>query len=538
MIPLLKKQEKTRYIIKHTRYFKVLYLLSFVSWLCVLTGFYLVYRHNTIYLFTFGIAITLIAFSVILSSLINITYKKFSLSAHRLKVYRFWKKNSRLSNIDILLPICGEDMSIVKNTWEGVFELKKRYGRKIRVYVLDDKGQLDYKKLAKRFGFRYLSRQNKGQMKKAGNLKYGLRRSNGDFVIIFDADFRPHIDFIKELFPYMSDPLIGIVQSPQYFDSNKKMHDLSKLQFGAANIQEYFYKVIERSRGTFDGSICVGTNAIYRRDALNTIGGTAQIEHSEDVWTGFKLISKGWKLKYIPIILAKGICPSDMYSYFKQQNRWCLGSMSLLTSRTFWQSHVSVVTKMTFISGFLFYISNPLMMILPFQNFILLWDNHLDNSPLISLLFLPSLIVSSLMLYTHVYRGARWGTVVAYMAASWSYTYAILSIIFNIKEHWTPTGSKSRFNRGFKLFTLLTTSYLFVYWLVLISSVLSGRLVLGDIHYGLMSFWIGVNLAIHGMFIYSLWSYILVKTGIISNLIQSITKTMNNNVKIEWVKIS
>lgn len=137
--------------------------------------------------------------------------------------------------------------------------------------VLDDSGSPEVETLAKKFGFGYLARPNKGEMKKAGNLKYGFERTSGEFIIILDADFTPRYDFVDELLPYMSDEKTAIVQSPQFFDFNGQMHRRSWLEYGAGNIQHYFYSIIQQSRNTFGGSICVGSCALYRRSALQSV---------------------------------------------------------------------------------------------------------------------------------------------------------------------------------------------------------------------------------------------------------------------------
>ena len=100
----------------------------------------------------------------------------------------------------------------------------------------------------------------------------------------------------------------------------------------------------------------MGSNAIYRRTALTEIGGTALIEHSEDVHTGFKLRKKNWHLLYVPLVLAKGLCPSELKAFFKQQYRWCMGSMSLLSSKEFWQTKLPVKSRMCYGCGFMYYI--------------------------------------------------------------------------------------------------------------------------------------------------------------------------------------
>ncbi len=79
-------------------------------------------------------------------------------------------------------------------------------------------------------------------MKKAGNLKYAYERTRGEFIVIFDADFAPHPDFLLELLPYTADPKLGIVQSPQYFDISNEAYRKSPLAYAAAYQEELFYR--------------------------------------------------------------------------------------------------------------------------------------------------------------------------------------------------------------------------------------------------------------------------------------------------------
>ena len=128
---------------------------------------------------------------------------------------------------------------------------------------------------------------------------------------------------------------------------------MSWIERGAGAVQELFYRLVQVSRDRHDGAICVGSCAIYRRDALETNGGTTLIEHSEDVHTGFDLRRAGWGLRYIPLPLATGLCPADPDSFLTQQYRWCAGSMSLVGSRKFWDTPMRWRTRCCYLSGIL-----------------------------------------------------------------------------------------------------------------------------------------------------------------------------------------
>src|SRR5690606_36057098 len=48
---------------------------------------------------------------------------------------------------------------------------------------------------------------------KAGALDHGLRSAKGELVAIFDADFVPQPDFLKQLVGHFQDPEVGMVQA-------------------------------------------------------------------------------------------------------------------------------------------------------------------------------------------------------------------------------------------------------------------------------------------------------------------------------------
>ena len=182
------------------------------------------------------------------------------------------------------------------------------YGNK-KVFLLDDAGDDAVKKIMEDMGVNYLRRADMGYMRKGGNLKHGVKMTNGEFIAIFDADFIPERDFLRDLLPYFSDAGVGLVQSPQYFSSKETGIVGNLLTSGGAALQEDFYKVIQPSRNPFHGAICVGTNLIYRRSSLENAGGIAYVPWCEDLETGFNITANGNHILYLPLILAKGTLP-------------------------------------------------------------------------------------------------------------------------------------------------------------------------------------------------------------------------------------
>jgi cellulose synthase (UDP-forming) len=290
-----------------------------------------------------------IALYALVALYINCTTKSFDVASHAERVAG-WAPD-RLPSVDVFLPVAGEPLDVLRNTWTHVRALQ--YGGPLAVYVLDDSDSAHVRAMAESFGFAYLVRADRPAFKKAGNLRNGFLHSDGEFIAIFDADFTPRPDYLTTILPYF-DEGVGIVQTPQYFRVDGRQ---SWLERGAGAVQEFFYRVVQPARQRFNGSICVGTCAIYRRRALEDNGGTTLIEHSEDVHTGFDVRGHGWDLRYVPLNLATGACPDTLPAFFRQQYRWCMGSMSLLLSRKFWGRRLPLLTRGCYFSGFFYYIA-------------------------------------------------------------------------------------------------------------------------------------------------------------------------------------
>jgi cellulose synthase (UDP-forming) len=377
----------------------------------------------------------------LISLRVNATSRNFDLAAHKALVAG-WAP-SQYPDVDIFLPICNESLAVLHNTWTYVERLARGYRGPVKVLVLDDGDNPDAAVLAASFGFEYSVRPNRGWFKKAGNLRHGYHNSSSTFIAIFDADFAPRMDFLDELLPYMDqDPTLGIVQSPQFFRVDPSQGWIER---GAGAVQELFYRVVQVSRDRLNGAICVGSCAVYRRKALDAIGGTTLIGHSEDVHTGFDLARVGWGLRYIPIALATGLCPDDPDSFLVQQYRWCSGSMSLLGSSKFWRTKLKASTRLCYLSGFCYYLHTAVFIfVTPLIPIVLIigipGQVHLRNY----LWILPSTIYN--LIIFPLWNRARYGPE-ALMTKSlygWAHVFAVWDILRKKRMSWEATGGGAK----------------------------------------------------------------------------------------------
>ncbi len=369
---------------------------------------------------------------------INASSRRFDLAGHHERV-RDWDP-ARLPSVDVFLPVAGEPLEVLRNTWRHVHDLQ--YDGPLVVYVLDDADSEDVRRMAGEFGFCYLVRPDRPHFKKAGNLRHGFVQSNGEFIAIFDADFTPRPDYLANILPYFEDS-VGIVQTPQYFRVDERQ---SWLERGAGAVQEFFYRVVQPARQRFNGSICVGTCAIYRRAALDDNGGTTLIEHSEDVHTGFDVRGHGWDLRYLPMNLATGACPDTLSAFFRQQYRWCMGSMSLLTSTKFWSRRLPLLTRGCYASGFFYYIATAINSITqPLVPLILLIALPQHVQLFNYLYVLPTLTLTLIVLPLWHRTRYRWVEVLATkMIYGWAHLFALVDMVRGRPMAWSPTGAATK----------------------------------------------------------------------------------------------
>ena len=414
-----------------------MYLIGIMSTILLLVGG-TIFALNHVYFMWYLLFIGVLAFYLGISYIVGIFSKSFDLGFHnKLITEGAWFKPS----VDVYLPSCGEDIDIIENTYKHVSGLDWPVD-KLNVYVLDDSARDTVKQLAEKYQFEYICRPNRGELKKAGNIRYAFPRTDGDLIVIFDADFCPRQEFLHETVPYFTDPQVGIVQTPQFFEIDK---DMTWVEKGASSIQELFYRLIQVNRNHWGGSICVGTNAVYRRKALEPYGGTYPIQHSEDVHTGFNLIKDGWSLEYIPVNLAKGRCPDSVGAFFIQQYRWCSGSTSLfMNTEMFWGTKMPFMRRVCYLSGMLYYSATAIgLFITSLPGLLMVWFDP-GHVVWYSLVFsFPSFLFSIFFMYAWNKTPFRLYTIRARFVSYYAHAFALYDKLSSSIMEWTPTGEKA-----------------------------------------------------------------------------------------------
>jgi cellulose synthase (UDP-forming) len=166
---------------------------------------------------------------------------------------------------------------------------------------------------------------------KAGNVNHALTLTDGEFVVIFDADFVPQRQFLMRAMGFFEDPKVGIVQTPHAFYNHDPMQTNLGMRKSLPDDQRFFFEGIMPSRDGWDAAFCCGSNSITRRTALVAVGGgLPDGSITEDMLLSLVLLRKGFVTRYLSERLAYGLAPESVSAFFVQRQRWARGAIQIL----------------------------------------------------------------------------------------------------------------------------------------------------------------------------------------------------------------
>jgi cellulose synthase/poly-beta-1,6-N-acetylglucosamine synthase-like glycosyltransferase len=482
--------EKYSYVQRNLPY---LTTVIFIGSVCLIFS-QLRFETNDLALLPFIVFTALYIFYQATSLPVNFTGRGFDLAAHRARVAAWHPP--RYPRVDVYLPICGEPMELLRNTWTAVASLVEAYSGDACAYVLDDGPAAaasagETRAAAEAFGFSYIRRPDWPEHKKAGNLRYAFSQTSAEFLLILDADFAPRRDLLDETLPYLDDPAIAIVQTPQYFRSHRAQ---TWVERAAGPIQEVFYRTVQVARNRLDAAVCCGTSAVYRRAALELNGGPTLIPYAEDVHTGLDVRRDGWTMTYLPVLLSTGICPDNLDAFIRQQYRWCSGNVGIVFSWRLWSVPMRMSARLTYISGFLYYAYTALLTFFG------------PAIPIIMLAFIPGQIrlrnfvallpamFTGFVLYplwhTTSYGPSIWPLGVA---RGWAHVFAIWDGARGKSMSWEPTRTPGSSWRRFRIGVTWWSGGAAVLWLAL---ALWRMVALGSLQFAVLLAFGLLNLAV------------------------------------------
>jgi cellulose synthase (UDP-forming) len=224
--------------------------------------------------------------------------------------------------VDVFVPVYDEPVKIVEPTIRAAAAMT---GGDVRVHLLDDGASDAMAAMAARHGAGYLRREG-SEGAKAGNINHALEHTDAPFVMVLDCDHVPEPHFLEATLGWFGDERMAFVQAPQYYAN----WDRGEVPAAAWSQQALFFGPIARGKDGHDAMFCCGTNVVFRRGALESVGGFPHDSVTEDFELSIRLHERGWRSRYVPEVLAHGLGPEDMASYVSQQQRWSRGCLSAL----------------------------------------------------------------------------------------------------------------------------------------------------------------------------------------------------------------
>jgi len=249
--------------------------------------------------------------------------------------------------VDIFIPSYNEDISILEITI--ISALQVRYPKeKVHVYLLDDGGtdqrcnsedpdraaasrkrRVELKELCQKVGAIYLTRE-KNVHAKAGNINNALLNSDGELVLILDADHAPTADILENTIGwFLRDEKMFLVQTPHFFSNPDPIEKNLDTFERMPSENEMFYKVIQRGLDFWNAAFFCGSAAVLRRTFLREVGGIAGDTITEDAETALTLHARGYNSAYIGIPMISGLSPETFGGFIGQRIRWAQGMVQI-----------------------------------------------------------------------------------------------------------------------------------------------------------------------------------------------------------------
>lgn len=261
----------------------------------------------------------------------------FSLEAIFL-AYKFWqsRKSIQVKNkkeyqpaVTVQLPIYNEQYvaeRLIKSVCSLDYPIEK-----LQIQVLDDSDditkdicaeQVDNFK-AQGYNISLIQRDNR-QGFKAGALREGLKTASGELIAIFDADFLPPSDFLKNTVSIFWDSKIGMVQT-RWDHLNEDYSMLTRAQsFGLAG-----HFVVEQNGRNSAGYFMNfnGTAGMWRKTCIEESGNWQDDTLTEDLDLSYRAQMKGWKFIFLTDVVTPAELPAEINALKSQQYRWTKGAV-------------------------------------------------------------------------------------------------------------------------------------------------------------------------------------------------------------------
>ena len=273
-----------------------------------------------------------IIFSIIIISLYTLRHLIFTYDRlyGRQKIYYNDIIDSDFPKISVLIPMFNEE-NIASNILDNLLNCK--YDKqKIEIVPIDDFSTDNTKEILEKYEKKYpiikpLYRTSKKNRGKPKALNEAMENTNGEIIIVFDADYKPTQKMLQRLAIAFKNPAIGAVMG-RVIPDNSNTNLLTKLidleRTGGYQVDQqarYNLKLMPQYGGTVGG---------YRKHLIIDSGGFNPKILAEDTEITFRLYTQGFKVIYANDAECYEQSPETWKSRGKQVSRWSRGHNNIM----------------------------------------------------------------------------------------------------------------------------------------------------------------------------------------------------------------
>ncbi len=255
---------------------------------------------------------------VVLFMLLVLKYRKSIFESKQTKLMR-------LPMVSIVIPAYNEEKSI-KDTITSLKTLDYPK-KKLEIIIIND-GSKD--RTAERINFLkneldFTFINNTVNLGKAYCLNLGIKKSKGEFVVCMDADTRVKHDVIKKTLEHfdaedVAAVTVGIDVNPQNF-----LQRITQIEY-AIGIS-LSLAILSRLN---TAHVTPGPFTIFRKSALEKIGGFDEKNITEDMEIAYRLHKSQYKIKCCLSSKVYTDVPKDLKTLYRQRKRWYTGALQTI----------------------------------------------------------------------------------------------------------------------------------------------------------------------------------------------------------------
>lgn len=179
------------------------------------------------------------------------------------------------ATVDVFITTYNEPLDLVMKTAVAAKAITYPH----TTWILDDGDRPELAEAAAQAGIGYITRSSnwldKPRHAKAGNLNNALMQTDGEFLLILDADQIPEPQILDRTLGYFHDDKMALVQTPQYFVNVPPGDPLGSQA-------PLFYGPIQQGKDGWNAAFFCGSNAVLRREALMQLGITQYVSAVSD----------------------------------------------------------------------------------------------------------------------------------------------------------------------------------------------------------------------------------------------------------------